>query len=323
MRVLADLKFSTEWMKLPLKHIQKSYLRCSFFMDRLHKTKHSELIEIDEGIQLHIAWAQKVFRYIVLKQPSDPQFASQDSHLLCNFGKWFQLNRFRFEKISSEKTQKLEKVHYLVHRNLHKLFSKLSENQQIEPDLVDEYQKNQSELIDLLSYFRTHFISEALQYDPLTGLPLRFGLADKFNYLSHHATKNQKILAIGLLDLDHFKVINDQYGHQAGDEVLVHTAQLMGNSIRETDSIFRFGGEEFLIFLEVENVDSIYEITERISQSLHTHPTILKNGEAVYITATIGIVIVGHHETLEKVIERADQAMYVGKQQGRDRAVFA
>lgn len=116
----------------------------------------------------------------------------------------------------------------------------------------------------MISYFRTHFISEALQYDPLTGLAVRFGLADKFSYLFNNSQKNNKILAISLLDLNHFKEINDQYGHQAGDEVLVHTAQLMCTSIRETDSIFRFGGEEFLIFLEVENVDSLYEITERI-----------------------------------------------------------
>lgn len=191
-----------------------------------------------------------------------------------------------------------------------------------EPSLR-QYQKSQSELIELLIYFRTHFITQALQYDPLTGLALRYGMLDQFNALHQNVLRNQKILAIALLDLDNFKQVNDQYGHQAGDEVLAHTAQLLRDSLRDTDSIFRFGGEEFLIFLEVENADVLHEIIDRISQSLHSNPTRLKTGEAIYITATVGIITVGPDETMEKAIERADQAMYLGKQQGRDRAIFA
>jgi len=295
-------------------------------MDQLHQTKNSqnsELIEIDEGIRLHITWAQKVFQYLVLKTPAEPQFSAKDSHLLCHFGKWFQSNRAKFEKINRDKTHELEQVHYLVHHHLHNIFSRLDENQHVDADLVSQYQTSQSDLIELLIYFRTHFMTQALQYDPLTGLALRYGMEDQFAALRQSTEKNQKILAVGLLDLDYFKRVNDQYGHQVGDEVLAYTAQLLRDSLRDTDNIFRFGGEEFLIFLEVDNVDSLHEIIDRIFQSLHSNPTRLKSGEIIHITATVGIILVEPDETMEKAIARADQAMYLGKQQGRDRAVFA
>ncbi|MFH7767488.1 diguanylate cyclase [Acinetobacter sp. BSP-28] len=292
-------------------------------MNQLHQTKTAELIEVDEGIRLHITWAQKVFQNLVLKTPADPQFSAKESHLLCHFGQWFQSNRVKFKKINPDKTRELEQAHYLVHHHLHNIFAKLGENQHVDEDLVSQYQKSQSELIELLIYFRTHFITQALQYDPLTGLALRYGMVNQFNALHQDVQRNQKILAIALLDLDHFKRVNDQYGHQAGDEVLAHTAQLLRDSLRDTDNIFRFGGEEFLIFLEVENAHVLHEIIDRIFQSLHRNPTRLKTGEAIYITATVGIITARPDETMEKAIERADQAMYLGKQQGRDRAIFA
>jgi diguanylate cyclase (GGDEF)-like protein len=242
---------------------------------------------------------------------------------MCHFGKWFQSNHAKFEKINTDKTRELEQAHYLVHHHLHHIFSKLRDNQCVEAALVSQYQKSQNDLLELLIYFRTHLITQALQYDPLTGLALRYGMENQFSTLRQSTEKNQKIMAVGLLDLDHFKEVNDQYGHQAGDEVLAHTAQILRDSLRDTDNIFCFGGEEFLIFLEVDNADSLHEIIDRIFHSLHSNPTQLKSGEVIYITATVGIIHVEPDETMEKAIARADQAMYSGKQQGRDRAVFA
>ncbi len=295
-------------------------------MDQLYQTKNHQnaaLIEIDEGIRLHITWAQKVFQYLVLKTPVESQFSAQESHLLCPFGKWLQSNHAKFEKISAYKTQELEQAHYLVHHHLHNIFSTFSDSQKVDAALVCQYQKSQNDLLELLIYFRTQVVTKELQYDPLTGLALRHGMADHFSVLQQSTQKNQKILAIGLLDLDHFKRVNDQYGHQAGDEVLAHTAQLLRNSLRDTDNIFRFGGEEFLIFLEVNNTDALHEIIDRIFQALHSNPTRLESGEVIYSTATVGIILVGPDETMEQAIARADQAMYFGKQQGRDRAIFA
>ncbi|GAA5185293.1 hypothetical protein GCM10023345_18100 [Acinetobacter kookii] len=162
-------------------------------MDQLHPTKNSQnaaLIEIDEGIRLHIAWAQKVFQYLVLKTPAEPQFSAKESHLLCHFGKWFQSNRAKFEKINPDKTQELEQAHYFVHHHLHHIFSRLSDNQSVEAVLVSQYQKSQSDLLELLIYFRTQFITQSLQYDPLTGLALRYGMENQFSALRQSAEKN-------------------------------------------------------------------------------------------------------------------------------------
>ncbi|KGT47689.1 diguanylate cyclase [Acinetobacter sp. HR7] len=295
-------------------------------MDQLHHTLNSEnteLVEIAEGIRLHVAWAQKVFQYLVLKTSPEPEFSEKKSHLLCDFGNWFELNRNKLEKISPAKTQALEQAHCLVHQHMHRIFFRMNENQQVDASLVEQYQTSQNTLLELLIYFRAYFITQALQYDPLTGLPLRYGMEEQFNALRQITKKNQKILAVGLLDLDHFKRVNDQYGHQSGDEVLAHTAQILRDSLRDTDHIFRYGGEEFLIFLEVDHTDSLHEIIDRIFQSIHSKPTQLKSGEVIHTTATIGIILVEPNESMQTAIARADQAMYQGKQQGRDQAVFA
>lgn len=107
-------------------------------MNQLHQTKNTELIEIDEGIRLHITWAQKLFQNLVLKTHTDPQFSAKESHLLCQFGKWFQSNHAKFEKINPDKTRELEQAHYLVHHYLHNIFTKLGENQHVDEDVVRE-----------------------------------------------------------------------------------------------------------------------------------------------------------------------------------------
>lgn len=113
-------------------------------MHKLHQTKKSqnvELNEIDEGIRLHTTWAQKVFQYLVLRTPAEPEFSAKESHLLCNFGKWFQLNHTKFEKIDSGKTQELEQAHYLVHDHLYRICSFLNDHQQVDADLVVNIKK--------------------------------------------------------------------------------------------------------------------------------------------------------------------------------------
>jgi diguanylate cyclase len=130
-------------------------------------------------------------------------------------------------------------------------------------------------------------------------------------------------LALCMVDLDHFKVINDTKGHAAGDQVLILVAEQCRKELRETDIIGRFGGEEFLITLPNANSDNAVVIAERLRLRIEAFQL---PGELadLRLTVTVGIAQVAQDETtLEPALLRADKALYTGKREGRNMVVVA
>lgn len=122
-----------------------------------------------------------------------------------------------------------------------------------------------------------------------------------------------------MIDLDHFKQINDTYGHEIGDVVLFEVAKLLMQATRITDLVARYGGEEFVILLPNTDLESARIVAERIRETLHANPIVVE-GHTLEITASIGIDTLKELGDLASLIRNADRAMYVGaKFQGRDR----
>jgi diguanylate cyclase (GGDEF)-like protein len=138
-----------------------------------------------------------------------------------------------------------------------------------------------------------------------------------FNYLRY---KND-FFTIMMLDLDHFKKINDTYGHLAGDYVLKEVAKIIKNSIRKSDICGRFGGEEFVILLPNTKLSGAMKLAERIRQTIENHNFIF-NGKKINVTVSIGITSVGINDSYESLIDRADEALYEAKQKGRNRVEY-
>jgi diguanylate cyclase (GGDEF)-like protein len=130
-------------------------------------------------------------------------------------------------------------------------------------------------------------------------------------------------LGVVLLDLDHFKIINDSYGHIAGDAVLREAARRMLNSIRSYDSIGRYGGEEFLLLLPGCDQASTEEKAERLRAYLCAEPLFLTE-TSITLTASFGATtaFVGMEATIEDLIRTADEALYRAKKLGRNRVEF-
>jgi diguanylate cyclase (GGDEF)-like protein len=121
-----------------------------------------------------------------------------------------------------------------------------------------------------------------------------------------------------MLDLDHFKLINDNYGHPIGDRVLQEFATRCKNSVREVDLIGRYGGEELLILLPETNRETAMQVAERLRSSIEEAPIKVSNGE-IDLTVSIGVAAKDEFTTdLETLIARADQAMYIAKHKGRN-----
>ena len=129
-------------------------------------------------------------------------------------------------------------------------------------------------------------------------------------------------LALLLCDLDHFKRINDTHGHRAGDLVLQDFYRRALGVTRSTDTICRWGGEEFLILLPDTPTTGACDLAERLHQAVVTTPFRVGSGKVLHVTVTIGVATVRAGEDLLDAVHRADAALYQGKQQGRNQVVL-
>lgn len=156
-------------------------------------------------------------------------------------------------------------------------------------------------------------------HDPLTGLPNRAMLNQKLAIALDEAIRNKHRLALLMLDLDHFKNVNDSFGHHYGDELLHAVARRLKEQLRQTDVVCRLGGDEFTILMQ--NNPAIDDVSILASKLIHTlhQPFTLSNDRTVTIGTSIGISLYPEHgTTVENLMQQADTAMYRAKQEGRD-----
>jgi diguanylate cyclase len=165
-------------------------------------------------------------------------------------------------------------------------------------------------------------IEEALyNLDPLTGTPGRIGMLTKLR--EEHELVKRKLhpCAIAMMDLDHFKAINDYYGHVAGDKVLVAFARHMTAGLRPYDKVFRYGGEEFLIVLPDTDLAAAETILERLRRELEAMPHEGNGKGTFHVTVSFGLTSMQPDILVEQSIDRADKALYLAKLGGRNRTM--
>lgn len=158
--------------------------------------------------------------------------------------------------------------------------------------------------------------------DGLTGLWVRRYFLERLHEELRRAARHQFAVAVVLADLDHFKTLNDTYGHLVGDEVLKHVAELLKVNVREIDLVGRYGGEEFVVGLAESGREQASLVTERIRQ-LVADQTVRAYDETVHVTVSMGIALFPlHGSTASELLECADQALYQAKASGRNRIVI-
>jgi len=161
---------------------------------------------------------------------------------------------------------------------------------------------------------------ETAKTDALTGLLNRRAFDQKLNeYIEIHQQNNDDLCLL-ILDIDHFKQVNDTFGHQMGDNVLRYTANLMKQHITEYHCAARYGGEEMAIIMPNTPLNKAMEIAEKIRASLAQHPLKLKGSKKSIgkVTISIGVSSFKINDSIESLIERADKAMYQAKDNGRN-----
>ncbi len=158
--------------------------------------------------------------------------------------------------------------------------------------------------------------------DFLTGLYNRRYFFNHIDEYVSHSNESFTNLYIAMFDIDHFKKINDAYGHEEGDRAIVAVADILRTNTHQEDLVARFGGEEFCTAILAENSDIAYNICERIRKKIESFSFRTKNGDEVSFTISIGLVEHGEDEDINDTINDADLKLYEAKNSGRNRVVF-
>jgi len=158
-------------------------------------------------------------------------------------------------------------------------------------------------------------------YDSLTGVLNRRGLFNAIKHLSHLAQRQKNNVGVMMIDIDHFKKINDKFGHQFGDEILKYVAATLKSNIRASDVLGRYGGEEFLAFLSSTDPDSLYDVGDKIRLAVENG-----NKEMGRVTISIGLAQDRIEKDVDKelslLIKRADEKLFEAKNAGRNKVVI-
>lgn len=164
-------------------------------------------------------------------------------------------------------------------------------------------------------------LAQLAHFDPLTGLANRRQMMDRLKQESERATRHGQGFVLAMLDVDHFKQFNDQYGHEVGDCILAEVARAMENELREYDICGRWGGEEFLLMLPDTSLDVAQTVIDRVHRGIRQRSVMLHN-QKLSITTSIGVAEYRYGEPFAEMLRRADSAMLEAKRNGRNRVLY-
>jgi diguanylate cyclase len=182
---------------------------------------------------------------------------------------------------------------------------------------INEAEQKIQELTSVLEY-----INEVANEDYLTGTLNRRGMEEALEREFSRADRHHTELSIAMMDIDHFKQLNDKLGHSTGDEALAHFASVIKDAKRTTDVLARYGGEEFIIILPNTMQADAIKVIERVQRKL-TKQFFMHSDQHIVITFSAGVAERIEGETPEEIIPRADAALYSAKNSGRNRVIGA
>jgi len=282
-------------------------------VNRKFKEIDDTVRSLNQSTDAHFRWLVKILRFIDSRNVDLPEISSDEAHLHCEFGHWLN-TRLLEEREDTNFLLDINKKHIHVHQACRNLISAIEQHRQTN-DVFNLFEESLLAFTEALTHYKVHLLQLRTSYDALTGLPLRRILDESF------ASMNKELGADGLylllLDIDHFKKVNDNYGHLNGDIVLRSLALNISNNIRRSESMYRYGGEEFIVVLHASNDQDAVAIAERLRRDIARLETIA--GEhLIRVTFIGGLTRIHEGEALREVLERADIALYTGKKSGRN-----
>ncbi len=288
---------------------------------RMFATGTNLALEREKQIGALLDWENRLFRAVATEMPFD------DIATLSNsaFGLWLHHKA----NLIFDETHELEMIEECIRRIDQTLFPQLTlrrrgnlQSEEIRT-LVKAVMSEMEQLKYLLSTMFERLTDLEIGRDVLTQLFNRRFLPTIMRREINLKRRKGGGLCMLMLDIDFFKLVNDQHGHDAGDRVLQHVAALLINQVRVSDFVFRYGGEEFLIVLAEVDQAQAEAVAEKIRSRVAADDIPLSDGRTLRVTLSIGIALFDGHPDYQRMVERADKALYAAKHAGRNRWVLA
>lgn len=277
------------------------------------------LRELDRATRHHEQWAERLHATLVCRTTPDPVDMGADAHCNCRFGLWYHRagsetlkNQPGFAEIGVE--------HQRMHQYAAQLLLASGTGATV---ALDDYQRFVGALKRMtleIASVRDELQRVLFNLDPLTGAPGRIGMLGALREQQEFVQRHRHCV-VAMLDLDHFKSVNDRYGHVVGDMVLVEVARWVMAHLRPYDKIFRYGGEEFLLCFPDTESSAASAILDRFIAGIRSLQFEVEGHRKFGVTASVGLADLRPLQPVERSIERADRALYVAKAEGRDRVV--
>ncbi|WP_368541208.1 diguanylate cyclase [Enterobacter soli] len=282
-------------------------------MNRKFKQIDAIVRGLNQATDAHFKWLVKILRFVASRDADLPDITCDNAHNFCEFGAWLNA-QLAEEGGDRNYLLDIHKKHVMVHQACRELIILLDKDAERSIHF-DRFETALLAFTDSLARYKVHLLQLRTSYDALTGQPLRRILDESFDSMNDQYSETGLFLM--LLDVDHFKKINDTYGHLAGDCVLRSLAINLEDNIRREESVYRYGGEEFIVLLHAESGRAATVAAERIRCAIAA-AEILAAEQRIRITFTAGLTRVHRGEPLREVLERADMALYKGKNAGRN-----
>jgi len=270
---------------------------------------------VDDHIAWLIEWHRLAFLDLTPRTGQAKKFASPQS-----FSEWYKTALHTLPQ-DQPAVDRLAILHDQLHTLAKLVLMKTPDGVPVERKDYESVIVKYDEFMQGLRRLERAFAVAASGIDLLTGLRSRVGLKEDLDRERSRFLRTGKPFCVAMMDIDHFKAINDKHGHDAGDRVLAAVADHVSRSMRSFDDAYRLGGEEFLLCLKETDLAAGLKVVERLHANLEQLPIAMGDGLPVSVTASFGLTMITGETAIDELLHRADQALYRAKNQGRNRIV--
>ena len=275
---------------------------------------------LDQELFNHNQWMDTLQMTLVCRLRPDNRDLDKDAHRHCRFGQWYYSEGGQHFR-SNQNFVELEAAHKAMHERATALLCLLMEHEDISVAEYEQFLHEQRRMRLQMETLKHELEDEAFNLDALTGAFSRSGMLTRLREQQSLVKRGLETCVVVMMDIDHFKLVNDNHGHTAGDRVLAAFAKYVMSNTRPFDKLFRYGGEEFLLCAPHTDLETAHEMVERIRSGLAQF-AIESNGDAkLHITSSFGLALLDPDLPVVDSIDRADGATYAAKRAGRNRVM--
>lgn len=276
--------------------------------------------ELEAAVEETRQWLALFHRALVCRLRPDPEVVTEDAHRMSQFGRWYSTNRDD-DIFSQPAFAMLVDMHQGLYAHAAILAVRGWKDDGLPTEEYDALLHKIDSFNEQAGRMARAFRAALSDLDPLTGTNTRSTMERELTREQQRMRRSGRPCSIAIADIDKFKSVNDTYGHQAGDRVLARVTRIIEDTLRPYDSIYRFGGEEFLICLPDSGPEDARRVLDRVRNMISETSIPIDTGDPLSVTVSFGVTQLVPRRSLKDIMERADRALYEAKNGGRNQVV--